>query len=75
MHAPSSNKDQTIYFKYKGHGQGHKVIDSGFNKLSKHAKYEVSISYGSKVMAKVNGQSKFLAWMERSHHKECTHEI
>ena len=58
---------QIQYFSYKGHSQGHNVINpdvifEGFHYLSKHAKYEVSskhakyevsISYGSKVMAKV----------------------
>ena len=42
----------------KGHGQGHKVIRyrviwKGFSSWVLHAKYEVSISYGSKVIAKV----------------------
>ena len=41
----------------KGHGQGHKPPChlKGIQWLSIHAKYEVSVSYCSKVMAKVNG--------------------
>ena len=32
--APSGNKDQIGYFQNKGHGQGHKVIDSWVNQKS-----------------------------------------
>ena len=56
---PATTKSKICYVLYKGHGQGHKVIDlgviwNGF-KLSMHAKYDISISNGSKVMAKVKG--------------------
>ena len=52
----------------KGHGQGHKVIWhwchlKWFHELSIHAKYEVSISYESKFMAKI--KNFFLPQSER----------
>ena len=39
----------------KGHSQDHKVINLGLilKSFSRHTKYDVSVSYVSKVMAKV----------------------
>ena len=52
---PDGNKVQIGYVKYKGHGQGHRPWChlKVFYKLSMHAKNEVSIFNGSKVMAQV----------------------
>ena len=52
-----ATKNKTGYFQFKGHSQGQKVIEYGviWKDLTRmHAKYELSISYRLKVMAKVN---------------------
>ena len=50
--ATGGNKVKIGYFLYKGHCQGHKVIDLDVN-WTNACKNEVAISYGSKVIAKV----------------------
>ena len=55
---PQRQQSWKSYFLLQGQSQGHKVNDlvskiKGHHKWSMHAKYEVSISYGSKVIAKV----------------------
>ena len=57
--ALSRNKVQISYFYNKGHGQGQTSLtlvsfNGWFHELSMHTKYEVSISFGSKVTAKVS---------------------
>ena len=62
-YAPGSNRVCESYFKHEGQSQGHKVIDvgviwKGIISKSMHAKYEVSSSHDSKVMAKVKVDNK-----------------